>query len=264
MTQEIRTINERGHALETWGRVIYLKDRNMRMLKKDLILRNPLRLIDREGEQALSDGEFGAVLARTGVGKTAFLVQVALNSLLRDNNVLHVSLNDPVNKVVLWYKEVLADITRQYNIGQTDALWEAILPHRLVMTFKVEGFSVPKLEERLNDLTQQEIFVPKMILVDGFPFDASARESLVFLKELAKSNGMHAWFAMTTHREDPRSRGAVPPPLLEVVDLFELAIQLNPEGEDIHVKTLKDKHPESSRQDLVLDPSTMLITDKRG
>ena len=153
MTQEIPTVNERGHALETWGRVIYLKDRNMRMLKKDLILRNPLQLIDREGEQALGDGEFGAVLARTGVGKTAFLVQVALNSLLRDNNVLHVSLNDPVNKVVLWYKEVLADITRQYNIGQTDALWEAILPHRLVMTFKVEGFSVPKLEERLNDIS---------------------------------------------------------------------------------------------------------------
>ena len=261
MTQEISNVDQPGQRLATWGRGIYLKDRNMQMLKKDLILRNPLRLIDQEGEQALCDGEFGAVLARAGVGKTAFLVQVALNSLLRDNNVLHVSLNDPVNKVVLWYKEVLADITRQYNIGQTDALWEAILPHRFVMTFKVEGFSVPKLEERLNDLTQQGIFVPKMILVDGFPFDASARDSLLSLKELAKSNKMHAWFTMRTHREDPLSQGAIPPPLLQVADLFELAVQLQPEEDKIHVRTVKEKLPGSTRCDLMLDPSTMLITD---
>ncbi|MBW2600630.1 MAG: cytoplasmic protein, partial [Deltaproteobacteria bacterium] len=43
------------------------------MLKKDLILRNPLRLIGYEGDDILSDGQFGAVLARAGVGKTAFL-----------------------------------------------------------------------------------------------------------------------------------------------------------------------------------------------
>jgi len=261
MTQEIQTLDQEPQDLATRARVIYLKDRNMQMLKKDLILRNPLRLIDREGKQALGDGEFGAVLARTGVGKTAFLVQLALSSLLRDKNVLHVSLNDPVNKVVLWYKEVLADITRQYNIGQIDALWEAILPHRFVMTFKVEGFSVPKLEERLNDLTQQGIFVPKMILVDGFPFHTSARESLLHLKELTRANKVNAWFTVTTHREDPPSQGAIPPPLSPVADLFELAVQLRPEGDKIHVKTLKDKEPASDPVDLMLDPSTMLITD---
>lgn len=244
------------------GRVIFLKDRYMMMLKKDLMLRNPLRLIDQEGEQSLVDGEFGAVLARAGVGKTAFLVQLALNSLLRDNNVLHVSLNDPVNKVMLWYKEVLANITRQYNAAQIDALWEAILPHRFVMTFQVEGFSVPKLEERLNDLTHQGIFVPKMILLDGFPFDDSARESLLHLKALTEANRMHAWFAVQTHREDPLLESGIPAPISPVADLFELAVQLQPEADKIHVRPLKEKGSGSNRSGLVLDPATMLITDK--
>jgi hypothetical protein len=46
-----------------------------------------------------------------------------------------------------------------------------------------------------------------------------------------------------------------------VADLFELAVQLRPEGDKIHVKTLKDKEPASDPVDLMLDPSTMLITD---
>ena len=50
-------------------------------------------------EDILPQGGFGAVLARAGVGKTALLVQLALNTMLRDKNVLHISLNDPVNKV---------------------------------------------------------------------------------------------------------------------------------------------------------------------
>ena len=58
-------------------------------------------------------GGFGAVLAHAGVGKTALLVQLALNSMLRSRNVLHVSLNDPVNKVNLWYSELFHHLAGQ-------------------------------------------------------------------------------------------------------------------------------------------------------
>ena len=83
------------------SRVIYIKERYLNMLKKDLIMRNPLRMMGYENDEILKAGEFGAVLARAGVGKTAFLVQLSLNALLRGKNVLHISLEDPVNKVSL-------------------------------------------------------------------------------------------------------------------------------------------------------------------
>ncbi|MDY6954411.1 MAG: hypothetical protein SWE60_23145, partial [Thermodesulfobacteriota bacterium] len=91
-------------------KVIYLKDRDYYMLEKDLILRNPLRLMGQETEDILPEGGFGAVLARAGVGKTAFLVQLALNSMLKSKNVVHISLDDPVKKVCLWYEEVVRNI----------------------------------------------------------------------------------------------------------------------------------------------------------
>ena len=88
--------------------IVELKDRSMRMLKKELILRNPLRQMGYEEDEIIPEGGFGAVLARAGVGKTALLVQLALNMMLRGRKVLHVSLLDPVNKVDLWYRNFWA------------------------------------------------------------------------------------------------------------------------------------------------------------
>jgi hypothetical protein len=151
------------------------------MLKNELILKNPLRRMGYESDDILNKGQFGAVMARAGVGKTAFLVQLALNSMLREKKVLHISLDDPVKKVSLWYKEVFSRIATQYDIPQSGQLWDSVLPHRFIMTFRVEGFSVPKLEERLTDLIEQNIFKPDMMIIDGIPFEDSMSPDLANL-----------------------------------------------------------------------------------
>ena len=252
----------RYHSSRPTG-VIYIKERYFTMLKKDLILRNPLRVMGYENNDILSTGQFGAVLARAGVGKTAFLVQLSLNALLRGKNVLHISLEDPVNKVSLWYKEVFNLIADQYQVDQINQLWDSLLPHRFIMTFRVEGFSVPKLQERLADLMEQKIFTPQMIIVDGFPFDESMHQPLSEFKELVEKHQMHAWFTMRTHRhEDPGPKGK-PLQLEQVSNLFEVAIQLLPEGKEIHVKAVKGGESFAENFDLRLDPSTMLIKSKQ-
>ena len=226
------------------------------MIKKDFILYNPLRLIGYETEDIIPEGGFGAVLARAGVGKTAFLVQIAMSALLRGKNVLHISLDNPVDKVSLWYKEVFNNLVKQYKI---DWLWENILPHRFIMTFKVEGFSVPKLEERLTDLTEQNIFSPHMVVIDGLPFDESTRKFLPDLKALAKKHSMHVWFAVRIHRHEQQGTDAMPARFSEVAGLFDVAIQLKPEGKEIHVRSLKGSAKTVEHPALFLDPSTMMI-----
>ena len=242
--------------------VIYIKERYFTMLKKDLILRNPLRVMGYENDDILDAGEFGAVLARAGVGKTAFLVQLSLNALLRGKNVLHISLEDPVNKVSLWYQEVFNLIAEQYQVDQINQVWESLLPHRFIMTFRVEGFSVPKLEERLSDLMTQNIFSPQMMIVDGLPFDESAHQSLTEFKDLIRNHQMPAWFTIRTHRHDDPGPDGLPMQLAQLSDLFKIAIQLLPEGKEIHVKAVKGAESFSEHLDLRLDPSTMLIKKK--
>ena len=245
------------------AKVINLKERNLDMLKNDLILRNPLRLLGHEHEAIVPEGGFGAVLARAGVGKTALIVQVALNTMLQQKNVLHVSLNDPVDKVNLWYQEVLNRLAHQYHVRQIRELWETIQINRFIMTFKVEGFSVPKLEERVTDLTEQQIFNPHMVIIDGLPFGEQLREPLESLKAFSEKRRLHLWFTVTTHRHEEPAADGMPVQLSPVADLFDAAIALQPEGKKIHIRSLKGGIGEVKSHDQLLDPSTMLIMEPK-
>jgi len=242
--------------------VIYLKKRNVAMLRKDLILRNPLRLLDQETDDILPAGGFGAVLACAGVGKTALMVQIALNALLRDKNVLHISLNEPVHKVSLWYEEVFRNITQSYELHEMNELWETILVHRFIMTFQVDGFSVPRLKERLTDLTAQGIFFPQMIILDGLPFDKPVAQILTDLKTLATDYRLPVWMAVRTHHHEESGSDGLPVQIDSISELFNVAIQLQPEGKEVLIKALKGGNPAAGQSNLYLDPSTLLIKDR--
>ncbi|MFA5322256.1 MAG: AAA family ATPase [Smithella sp.] len=229
------------------------------MIKKEMIYRNPLINLGYDNEDILPVGGFGAVLAYAGVGKTALLVQLALNVMLRENSVLHVSLNDAVSKVDLWYQELFHDIAEKFSIAEVNDYWDKIQPYRFIMTFKVEGFSTPKLEERLTDLMEQNIFKPHTIIIDGFKFDDAGRGQLVQLKELADKYSMRLWFTVHTHRHEPPQENGLPLSFLHIADLFDVIVQLATKGDEVYIKSLKGKSNGSAKNDLLLDPATMLI-----
>ncbi|RPH52762.1 MAG: cytoplasmic protein [Desulfobacteraceae bacterium] len=232
------------------------------MLEKGFILHHPLgKLTGCESEEIMPEGSFGAVMARAGVGKTALLIQLAIHSLLCNKNVLHISLNDPVKKVGLWYKEVFRNIALQYSLADQEQIFEDMLPHRFIMTFEVEGFSVPKLEERLTDLMEQNIFRPHLIFIDGLPFDESQREPLSDLKTFVENNSLKAWFTVRIHREDTMGPGGLPAQINDVNDLFDTVISIQPEGKEINLKALKGVRSASSVNGLLLNPTTMLIQE---
>jgi KaiC/GvpD/RAD55 family RecA-like ATPase len=60
----------------------------------NLIERSPMQSIFSNLRGGLNAGQVGGVMARAGVGKSAFLIHIALNHLLRGANVLHISLTD--------------------------------------------------------------------------------------------------------------------------------------------------------------------------
>jgi len=78
------------------------------MGKEDLIANNPLRILglDNKAEQATQS--LGLVMARAGLGKTAILVQIAIDSMLRGNRVLHVSIDESIEKTRDRYDDILS------------------------------------------------------------------------------------------------------------------------------------------------------------
>ena len=64
------------------------------MYSKDLNERNPLRLFEHSIHGGLGPGNIGVVVARHGIGKTAFLVGIALDDAIRGRNVLQARSRD--------------------------------------------------------------------------------------------------------------------------------------------------------------------------
>lgn len=228
------------------------------MLNKKFTLLNPFRVMGYDSEEIIPAGGLGAVSAQAGVGKTALLVQLAINGMLRGKKVLHISLNDPVNKVSLWYNELFNNIARQAGLEGLNETWEAILPNRFIMTFKVEVFDVPKLKERLTDLIVQNIFLPEIIIIDGLKFNEEAKETIESLKAMAQKHSMRLWF--TVHTRPQEEPGDMPPSLLPLLHLFDCVFKLQHEGGEICIKPLSGRAV--AAKPLFLDPATMLIKNQ--
>ncbi len=232
------------------------------MGKKNLVMNNPLRVLGLEKKVQEKGAGMGLVMASAGLGKTAILVQIALDSMLWGDKVLHVSIGEGFDKTRAWYDDILALMAVGEKSESFHSTVAEIMPNRMIMTFKEAGFNQAKLEERLDDLVQQNIYKPVCLIIDGYDFSAGNHADLEEFKEFMVRHGLKMiWFSATTHRDDDRrSAAGVPAPCHEIDDLFDVVLLIAPKDEAVNLKIIKCNNcavdPGTS---LTLDPSTMLI-----
>ncbi len=232
------------------------------MLKEDLIKKNPLRVLNPLSSESLPDHRMGLVMARAGLGKTAILVQIAMDSLLRGKKVLHVSVGEGLGKAKAWYEDIFKYIAEGHQLENAAEIEDELMRGRMIMTFKEASLSRPKLEERLNDLVFQNIFRPDIVMVDGYDFAEADYESIVDLKEMMASMNVEVWFSALRHRDDDRvSAAGVPAPCHEVDGLFDTVVILQPEQKGILLNIIKDEYDGAAGKILNLDPSTMMVKE---
>ena len=232
------------------------------MENNELKVNNPLRALGLEDKSGSGlQAMMGLVMARAGLGKTAILVQFALDCMLLGNKVLHVSIGEGVDKTRAWYDDILSLLTDGEKI---DSIPE-IMKNRMIMTFKESSFSKALLEERLDDLVKQNIYKPECLIIDGYDFVNNDKESLEGLRKFMNDRGLKMiWFSAVSHRDDKRvSLDGVPAPCHEVDSLFETVLLIKPVGDSMKLDILKcDSCKLDPGTTLMLDPSTMLI--KKG
>jgi hypothetical protein len=222
-----------------------------------LVNQNPLRVLN----LGRNNKQMGLIMARAGLGKTALLVQIALDSILRGKRVIHISIGESIEKTKMWYDDILQIILQDGSVTNPHELIDMVQHHRMIMTFKESSFSRARVEERLNDLILQDIFKPNCLVIDGFDFEQSSRESLEDIKELLETMSLQAWFSAVSHRGDDRvSPAGVPAPCHEVDDLFDTVVLLNPEKDLIQLDIIRNNGENSEQgSGLTLNPTTMMV-----
>ncbi len=230
------------------------------MHRKELNERSPLRIFEQSIHGGLGRGNVGVVVARHGVGKTAFLVGVALDDLMRGRKVLHVALRQPMHKVREYYDEIFVDLALTANLEDQAATLREIERNRNIHAYMGVTFTIPKLLADIAMLGEYADFVPSAVLIDGFDFDALTPEILAQFRKLARDLDAEMWMSAVTHRESPINERGVPDPVARYEHDVDVIVRLAHDGRAVHVHLLKDhENPKVSEAGVALDPTTMLL-----
>ena len=228
------------------------------MLRKDLIKKNPAMII--LGSDNLHHGKFGCVVSRAGVGKTQFLVQIALTRLFENEKVLHISLCDAMEKINVRYKEgyfSLIDSIGYIDPLKANRLWEDVDSLKTGITYQDAASTPQRIRDYLKTLYKGDIPLPSMMVVDGLDFDHDQSGILDEFDALADEFSVTVWFSMQSHREESLCDDGYPRQLENVKDYFKKALFLRPANDKIEAVIIKD----GGRQDqkFILDPATMML-----
>ena len=104
------------------------------MYSKELNERSPLRLFEHSIHGGVGPGNIGVVVARHGLGKTAFLVGIAIDDAIRGRRVLHVSLDKTVDHMREFYDEIFMDLAHSANLEDIPTARVDMERHRLIHT----------------------------------------------------------------------------------------------------------------------------------
>lgn len=230
------------------------------MYRKELNERSPLRIFENSIHGGLGRGNIGVVVARRGVGKTAFLVGVALDDLMRGRKVLHVALRQPLYKVREYYDGIFEDLVQTAHLEDYHATLREIERNRNIHAYLGSTFSIPKLLSDLAMLREYAGFVPSAILVDGYDCEAMTPETLAEFRKLARDLDAEMWLSAVTHRESTMNERGVPEPVARFEKDVDVIVRLFHDGKAVHIHLLKDHDNQEIHQaGVALDPTTMLL-----
>ena len=230
------------------------------MHRKELNERSPLRLLEQSIHGGLGRGNIGVVVAQRGVGKTAFLVGVALDDLMRGRKVLHVALDEPVDKIRDYYDEIFMDLAHSLNLEDIGNERLEVERNRNIHSYVGSSFSIPKLREAIEFLRTYMDFDPAALIIEGFDFEKATIADMEALRHVARDIDGELWMSAVTHRVSPKNEHGVPEPVAHVEQAIDVILSMQHGGDTVNLHLLKDHdNPEVSDSHVALDPTTLLL-----
>lgn len=243
------------------------------MQVQEINANSPLRILESSTRGALGPGNLGVIMARAGVGKTAFLVQVGIDEALRDRKVIHIALGQSLDHVHSWYDALLDHVVGADQADDLARLRKKVGGNLLIQAYPQTGIGSEKIAELVRLYSKSLGFEPAAILIDGYTWESANKKpeqtvehEVAELKVLANHLGAELWLTAQTRRavttDHPTS---ITPPCDAVADLIDLAVYLEPEGRHVSVRLLKDHdNPSPADTHLQLHTDTLQLAPEDG
>ncbi|MDR0409905.1 MAG: hypothetical protein LBH18_05865 [Spirochaetaceae bacterium] len=229
------------------------------MVKNELVQRSPVRLLEKIIEGGLKAGEIGVLASPKGIGKTSVLVQIALDKLLQDKKIIHISFNQHTSYVQSWYENLFDEIAKKKQMENERDVADSIIHNRVLMNFSQESVNSDTIRRALKSMIVEGGFKADSIIIDGFDFSLAERGRISTLKDFAKELGMSVWYSCDINSESRCDKHGLPLVLKDFEDLIDVVIELESKSAHTELRVIKEHgqyHPEGV---VSLDPKTLLI-----
>lgn len=236
------------------------------MYRKDVNEQSPLRILDKSLHGGLGKGNLGVVMARAGVGKTTFLVQVGLDDAMRERPVLHITHKQTLEHLQGWYDALFEDLEKLVHLEDPQNARAVMSKNRTIQALSGQPLTPEHLEGVLS-MYSKAGFKPEVIIIDGYDWELNAKNCgahIASFKAAAKKADAELWMSAQTHREDTSGHpSTITAPCADHDDLIDVAIFLEPKDNHVAVRLLKD-HGDSSPSDINLElyPDTMRLVSE--
>lgn len=226
------------------------------MIKQDLIATSPVRFFDKAANGGLKPGQMGLITAKKGLGKTALLIQFAIDSLLDDKHLIHISFDQHSSNVISWYDSILAEIGKKKNLSDMTELGNVIFRDRTILNSNQENFSIPKVVNTLKALIAGGIKIGA-IVVDGADFEKLTADELKIMKDFVTSEGITAWFSSTNEGNSIQTTVKA-----DLEPCFETIAHIENVVRELQLTVLKSNGNACS-ESVLLNTKTMLMCDEK-
>ncbi len=230
---------------------------------KEYISVSPLKILEKSSRKGLGPGNLGVLISPAGGGKTACLIHIAFDKIIREQKLVHISLEERPKKVTAYYNVMYSDLVKALNITDDRDYRIRIDRDRMILAYLNQSFKLERLRGNLNNLANELKFRPNALIFDGLDFENSERTMFEGLKDVAIEYDVEIWFSALSHRhiKEVNERG-IPYPCHQLDDIFSLIMQLQTEPSGVFLRLLKDHdNPTINDTGVRLDPSTFLALD---
>ncbi len=234
------------------------------MVKQELIQRSPVRVFEKSIHGGLKAGDIGVIASRKGVGKTAVLVQIALDKLFQGKKVIHVSFTQHTDYVIAWYEDIFTEIAKKKNLENAAEVKNELVKNRVLMNFNQDGVTSDQILRSLRAMIVDGGFKADALIIDGYDFSRSTVERIAGVKKFASELGLEVWYTCTVTGEDPvLDKRNIPLILKDYLGVLDVVIVLDPKQDYIQFSVSKDRDTfNPTALELKLDTKTLLIAEK--
>ncbi len=231
------------------------------MSREEFLEKSPLRVLERYIHGGPGTGKLGALAARKGVGKTACLVQIALDRLWQQKSVIHVSFARRVDYIIQWYEDIFREISTSLSLESGAELYQELIKNRVIMNFNQAGTKTDQVLRSLEAMILHGKIGVETIIVDGYNFANTSTGEFYKFRDFARRMNQEVWFSASLKAEEPLFNDqGLPRELEPFVNGIDILLTMRYREDKVRLHVVKDNDfPPAGEIELGLDPETLLM-----